>query len=116
AKGPRAVGGARWDPQGLRCLLNRQSGKESESSQVRRGLVNLCQRRQLVVEGEEIIIRHIHREGNLVERNAAAPAAPFLSTLLAGTLDEDAAHGFRRSGKEVAAAVPGWLFTVTNEA
>ena len=45
--------------------------------------------------------------GGLVGQvDAAEPAAPLLSGLAAGVLDEDAAHGLGRGGEEVAAAVP----------
>src|SRR5262249_44470346 len=42
----------------------------------------------------------------LLEVQADALAAPLLAPLATGVIDEDAAHGLRRGGEEVAATVP----------
>src|SRR5262249_2416485 len=92
-EGPVAVGGAAAEAKGAGGLFQRQAGEEAEPDQFGAERVLPHQLLQRVVQREEVLRHFYAGQVDLVEAEAPLAAAPFEAALVAGAVDEDAAHG-----------------------
>src|SRR5438105_4869897 len=93
-------------PSGGRGIFQRQAGEETEFDQLGTERVLLGQLLEGLVENGEVVGGFRDGEIDLVEAEVSPVAAPLESALVAGAVDQNAAHGLGDSGKEVSAAVP----------
>jgi hypothetical protein len=91
--------------EGLGCFAESQAGEEAEFDELGRAGVFAGQLAQGFIDSEEVVVRRVNRNFELVKVESLTAAA-FFSRAVAGAVDEDAAHGFGRGGKEVAAVLP----------
>src|SRR5207237_6131240 len=87
-------------------LGNAQPREVAELDQVGRLGIGGGQSHEGGVDVQHIVDAFGSGGGELVEVQANAIATPFLALLATSIIDQDAAHGLGRGGKEVAAAVP----------
>src|SRR5207302_11431762 len=111
SEGPVAIGGTADDAKSLGCLIEREPREEPELDQLGTGRIFLRQLVQSVVEDEKLVRGFGEREFDVFEAQSPPTAAALEPAPLAGTVDEDAAHGLCGGGKEMSAALPELPFT-----
>src|SRR5262249_21354111 len=90
----------------LRGFLDGEAGEVAEPDELGRGGVFTGEFLDRVVDDQQLIRAGQGNEVRAVQVHPLQTAAPFLASLAAGVVDEDAAHGLGSGGEEVAAAVP----------
>src|SRR5262249_19704388 len=94
--GPAAICRSPRQTEGYGRLVERQPGEEAEVDQFRARRTLLGQPPQGLVDGDEVLVRGIIHDGQVVQVDALPAAAAIEAALLLGAVDEDAAHRLRR--------------------
>lgn len=105
-KRPIAIGGTTDDAQRPGRLIERKPREETELDQFGTDWVFLLKLVQGIIEGEKFFRGFRDTELDVVKVQSPPVTAALESVPFAGTIDEDAAHGLGRGGKEMSAAVP----------
>ena len=99
-----------------RGFFDAQAGEVPQRHDLRFARVGLLEARQRFVDGDEIGERRIDAHHRAVQIDAFGAAAMFDALIMAGALDENAAHRERGGGEEMPAAVPAPLLPIAGDA
>src|SRR5690349_12511143 len=97
---PVAIGGAADDAQRFGRLVESKPRKEAKLDELGTGRIFLRQLVQGVVKDEQLVRGFRDGEIDLVEVKSPPAAAALEPAAIAGTIDEDAAHGLGGRGEE----------------
>jgi hypothetical protein len=103
---PVIIGRRGGDADRLGRLLDRKSGKKAEPDDVGLAAILGLQRREGLVQGDQVDTGPLDGGLNRVEVNALAIPTGLRAGLPASVLDQDAAHGLGRCGEKVPTAIP----------
>src|SRR5262249_28827518 len=103
-KSPLPLGGPLCQSQRLRGLLQAQDGEATQLDELGGRRILLVQTSQRLVQGDQLFVIGVERDGNLFQVDALAISAPFESLLVTSPVDQNPAHGLGGGGKEMPAA------------